>query len=117
MGAHGSTTPGLEFAVCCQVSFETGALLSQGSGCSDFGGPFESHGSLNGAGFDAKFPFCSQASFGAALVTTDGDCVRDIHASTLFALARVDVGCFDIAPVFDCHGSTAGEDRPHGSGT
>lgn len=115
MGAHGSTTAGLEFEGCCQVSFAAGALLSQGSGCSDICGAFESHGSLSGAGLDVKFPFCSQASFGAA-DATDGDCVREIQASTLLALARADVGCFDIAPVFDCHGSTAGDERPQGSG-
>lgn len=63
-GAHGSTTPDFEPG-CCQDSLVSGALLNHGSGCSGFG--FESHGSFNGAAFDAKLPFaalfCSQASF------------------------------------------------------
>lgn len=46
-GAHGSTTPDFELDDCCQVSFDSGGLVSHGSGCSGFDGGFDSHGSLN----------------------------------------------------------------------
>lgn len=68
-GAHGSTTPDFDADVC-QVSFDSGALLSHGSGFSWF--VFANHGSADFPAFDAKLPlaaaaaaalFCSQPSF------------------------------------------------------
>lgn len=124
-GAHGSTTADLDVVVC-QVPFDSGALLSHGSGFSGFVGAFDSHGSAGCTAFDAKLPlaaalFCSQPSFDEP-DAIDGEWVRAIQFSTLpvvpaLPAASDDIGCLDIAPVFvDCHGSVAGDERPHGSG-
>lgn len=122
-GAHGSTTAVFDADVC-QESVGSGALLSHGS-CGLSG---VSHGSLDCAAFDAKLPlaaalFCSQPSFDEPADAIDGEWLRAIQFSTLLVApalpaANDDTGCLDIAPVFDCHGSVAGDEllRPHGSG-